>query len=817
MRNEGVYSGESILIMVRRVKGKKTSDQSEPGRIVIAGARVNNLKNLSISIPKQALVVVTGVSGSGKSSLVFDTIVAEAQRRFVAGLSPLLRQRLQRYPHVAVDHISGLLPAVAVRNRYQSPDEWRDNPLDDIGFAVATLLSRTADLRCPDCKERFERYSPDEVAKTLLRHQEARVMITASRALSLESADGLEEGSTSSNERFWDRLLKEGFSRVLVDGELYLLDDGNPPCDAESRIEVVIDRIKVSPDREKRLSESLRLAFNTGGGVVAVYRSSTADEESERECYSDGSLCPFCLAAVGTTTVKHFTGNAPNACCAECKGEGCSACSGSGLVYATREAQLFGKTAKELLTEPLSELDRWGRAAIEPLSSEADLPDTVSLSLLRDIQRLLLPLLRLDLGYLSLCGARRGLSSGEYQKASFARALSLEMGELLIALDEPLSGLHHAERPAVREMIGELRDRGNTVIVVEHDPKILADADLVIEIGPGAGEEGGEVVYKGEGDGVPSVEQEGRELLPPLSGNISEVPSFEFNLKPIFGEKEPLRIPKGKLVGICGHSGTGKSRLLEEVIVPQLNQKESADVQVFDQAPVGKNARSCPATYLGMFDGVRDFFSSLPEARIAGYDASTFSFNTPEGRCKECSGAGILSSREVVFDSQIFLCPNCSGQRYLPEVLRVRYRGLSIGDVLGLTVEQALKLFEHHPGIADRLRVLSRVGLGYLPLGQPSNSLSGGEAQRLKLAAVLGKGAHSPDRVIVLDQPARGLNDRDLPTIAGVIEELVEQGATAIVVEASREFLMRCQWIIELGRPSGRMIFKGTAEGFLKG
>jgi excinuclease ABC subunit A len=778
--------------------------------LIVQGATCNNLRAVDISFPHGELVVFTGVSGSGKSSLLFNTIVSEAQRRFMSGLTHSLRKNVGSVHAAKVDHISGLLPALAIRNRYQTSSRGTEDALDDIESSLSVLFSRFAQVSCVACSSTVTRTRLADALEFFRRQQGRRVLITAPLITERSEIDSkLEELQTL------------GYQRFQINGIEFTLDEEVPTPENIESFHVVVDRLKSREEQGTRFEESFKMARELGCGVVELQVLDGEKRKGTR--FTDGRSCPECLSLAGILSPALLLGRDPAGHCLQCCGKGGAECSSTGLKQWLRLAVLQEVSYQECLQFSLTQLDAW--LASFPSQQRSRISVLVT-----DLRTTIAPLLRLDAGYLTVLDRRHPLSDGERQKLNFSRALGLDMGELLLAFDEPLSGLHPSEREPVRQMLIELRNKGCTVCVVEHDLGLIQVADRIIELGKGAGKEGGEIVFNGFPADLETADTHtaralaGRESVEESVPGEASAKTFSINCSELFrGDTGEITLPLNSLVGICGVSGAGKSRLLtaiREMAVQSIEGPSTKTggltfelVRSFDQTPIGKNIRSCPATYTGAFDEIRDLFAALPAARVAGFDAATFSFNTAEGRCGECSGAGVVQTTSILLEEEAFDCPICDGKRFDPQVLRVLYKGVSIADILTMTVSEAQDIFNSIPGVAARLHALERVGLGYVPLGQPTYTLSGGEAQRLKLADALYSGVHGQKALYILDQPTRGLHQSDIVKLTDVLVELCEQGHSLIVVESEPTFLKRCGWLIELGRfPEGdrQIVNSGT-------
>jgi excinuclease ABC subunit A len=892
-----------------------------PSGLRIEGARQNNLKNISLEIPHDRLTVVTGVSGSGKSSLAFDTLFAEGQWRYIESLSSYARMFLDRVDRPDVDKIEQIRPAVALEQK---------NPVRTARSTVGTatevydylrlLYAKIGRVHCPQCGEPAASHSPESIADTLLaEHAGARALITF--PLPVPAGQPAAE--------LWAGLTRRGFARVLVDGVTCDLA-APPPASVEGVIAVVLDRLVLSPAARGRLVESVEGALREGSGQVAVELV-----DGGRRVFAEAFRCGGCGTALERSQPMLFSFNHPLGACAECKGFGNVLKYDEALVVPDPTLSLAGGAVepwthpsgrwyqRELLkaarragldsTRAWQDLEASERAlvyegdgkfpgitgffeeiesyryklhvrvflsryrsqspcpvcrgarlkppalavrvagltiaeftalTIEEIAAVlADLKLTaweaaVGREILRQLGAKLTFLLRVGLGYLTLARQTRTLSGGEAQRINLANQLGSQLVGTLYVLDEPSIGLHARDTMRLADLCRELAQAGNTVVVVEHDRGFIEAADHVIELGPGSGERGGEVVFAGpqaefrkstrsltarylsgrETIPVPLVRRPGRRQLV-LTG------AREHNLKDV-----TLRIPLGTLTVVTGVSGSGKSTLVHDTLYRAVARAFKADfqspgayqallgleylkgVRLIDQEPIGRTPRSNPVTYVKAFDEIRKLYAALPRAKALGLGAGAFSFNVPGGRCESCQGDGFQKLEMYFFEDVYVSCQECEGRRYRPEVLGVKYRGRSIGDVLRMTVDEAVDFFAGQHTLARRLRVMQDVGLGYLRLGQPATTLSGGEAQRLKIAAELG-GRATGDVLYVLDEPTTGLHLDDVKKLLGVLNRLVDAGNTVLVVEHHLDVVKCADHVVDLGPEGGDAGGEIVAEG----
>ncbi|HUG53798.1 MAG TPA: excinuclease ABC subunit UvrA [Vicinamibacteria bacterium] len=894
--------------------------------IVARGVRVHNLKGIDVSIPTRRLVVVTGVSGSGKSSLAFDTLYAEGHRRYVESLSAYARQFLERMEKPAVDGVDGICPAVAIRQRTPSR-----NPRSTVATAteihdhLRVLFARVGRTVCGSCGSEVTKDTAESVAQRLLGlPEESRVLVAFP-----VSAGGIPRRD------LFERLLKRGFRRLLA-GEEAVEIEGLEAAAAPGgdQMLVLVDRVSAREESRARLVDSLEAAFAEGGGR-AVVRVVGGRELR----FSEGFDCARCGRSFEEPQPRLFSFNNPYGACPTCHGFGNLIEVDQDLVIPDKERSLR-QGAVEPWNKPhyktaLTELRRFARrrgismdtpwsglpeehrrlvlegdeefqgvvgffrwletkkykvqvrvflsryrgyqvcpacqgtrlrpealgvhvgglgidavcalSVRDALAFLASLPleeadRVVAAKVVSELTRRLKYLTAVGLDYLTLDRPFASLSGGEAQRIALATALGTGLVGTLYVLDEPSIGLHPRDTNRLIEVLKALRDQGNTVLVVEHDRAIVKVADHIVDLGPGAGEQGGRVVFEGSfaelmSDGrsltakylrgelqipVPTRRRKGNGLALTVRGARAH------NLKGI-----DARVPLGALTCVTGVSGSGKSTLVTDVICAALLHRQGRwdrpvgahdglegasyvdEVVVVDQSPIGRTPRSNPVTYLKAFDGIRELFASTRDAHARGLGASDFSFNVPGGRCETCAGDGQVRVDMQFLADVSLVCEACGGRRYRPPVLEVRYRGRSIDQVLDMTVHEAVHFFSGHPAVIRRLKLFEEIGLGYLRLGQSATTLSGGEAQRIKLAAHLARKAGH--RVLyVLDEPTTGLHLGDINELLGCFHRLLEAGATLLVIEHNMDVVKQADWVIDLGpeggADGGRLVFQGTPE-----
>lgn len=928
----------------------KHVDLGEQKDVEVYGARVHNLKNIDVSFPRNKMVVVTGLSGSGKSSLAFDTIYAEGQRRYMETFSAYSRQFMGGMERPDVDKVSGLSPVIAIEQKTTSK-----NPRSTVGTIteiydfMRLLYARVGEAFSYNTGEKMERMSEDQILQNIYKKFEKSAVNILAPVV---------KGRKGHYRELFEQIRKQGYVKVRIDGEIkdivakmqvdrYKIHD----------IEIVVDRLIIDPKDHKRLLDSIQTAMRLGKGIIKI-----SDKDNNVAHFSKFLMCPTTGISYDEPQPNSFSFNSPYGACETCdglgyifvvdkksimpnmklsilnggllplgeyrdiwvfqvlkalakkynfslstpleklgdeaidlilngapdlisvevaynkwnvqnyqvtfdgiiklleeqqekRGEGaaddmeafrrletCPTCHGARLKKESLHFKVDGKNIFELAEMDINNLHKWFDGVEERLSERQN---TIAKEILKEIRARIGFLLDVGLNYLTLDRTSRTLSGGEAQRIRLATQIGSQLMNVMYILDEPSIGLHQRDNERLITALKNLRDLGNTVLVVEHDKDMILEADHVIDIGPSAGVHGGTVVAQGtpkqilksdtltaaylngrKGIEVPKKRREGN------GHQLSIIKASGHNLKDV-----SVDFPLGKFIAVTGVSGSGKSSLITETLYPILNHhffrakkkplpyekvtglKEIDKVIEIDQAPIGRTPRSNPSTYTGVFSDIRNLFVALPEAKIRGYKPGRFSFNVKGGRCETCQGAGMkVIEMNFLPDVQV-PCEECGGRRYNRETLEVRYKGKSISDVLDMSIEDACQFFEHMPSIYRKIKTLNDVGLGYIRLGQASTTLSGGEAQRVKLATELSK-KDTGRTFYILDEPTTGLHFEDINVLLGVLNDLMDKGNTVLVIEHNLDVVKVADWVIDLGEEGGagggKIIFEGTPEGLIE-
>lgn len=813
--------------------------------IKIRGARVHNLKNISVEIPRDKFVVITGVSGSGKSSLAFDTIYAEGQRRYMESLSSYARQFLGLPDKPDVELIEGLSPAIAINQKTTN-----NNPRSTVGTVteiydyLRLLFARIGKPHCPKCGKPVQSQSVDQILAQILNLPEG------TRFSLLAPIVNQKKGT---HKEIFEKLSAAGFVRVKVDGKIRELDEKISLAKTKKHsIELVVDRLANRGDIRSRLADSLETALKFGNGIAFV------ETDEKTLTFSEKNACVDCGISLPDITPQLFSFNSPKGACKTCNGLGkvfdvrdwstmyewmlavhefkntdlpedvCPACHGHRLNPEALSVTVGGKNIAQVVDMSVD--------ACKEFFGALQLNDTdkkISAQVLKEINARLKFLCDVGLDYLSLSRKSATLSGGESQRIRLATQIGSALTGVLYVLDEPSIGLHQHDNQKLLATLKNLRDLGNTLIVVEHDEETIRAADEIVDMGRGAGKEGGEVVAQGTADQIARVENSltgdylsGRKIIPVPTSRRAAWHTIEIICPPVNNLKIPtVKIHTEVLTVITGVSGSGKSTLVEQVIYPCFkNLKDNGNlaelaidkVTMIDQDPIGRTPRSNIATYTGVADHIRKLFAQTNGAKMRGYKAGRFSFNVKGGRCESCGGNGVLKIPMNFLPDVYVTCDVCKGTRFNAETLEVKYKGKNIADVLNMPVDEALEFFENVPTIKRMLQVLHDVGLGYIELGQSANTFSGGEAQRVKLAYELARPLGRAANIYIMDEPTTGLHFDDVKKLIEVIQRLIGRGDTVIIIEHNLDVIKSADYIIDLGPDGGdkggELVACGTPE-----
>ncbi len=815
-------------------------------KIIIRGAREHNLKNINLEIPRDKITVFTGISGSGKSSLAFDTIFAEGQRRYVESLSAYARQFLSKMDKPAVDEIEGLSPAISIDQKAHS-----HNPRSTVATVteiydfLRVIFARIGKPCCPICKEEISSLTVDQIVDQILSLKKKEKITVLSPVV---------KGRKGEYYQLLYDLLNDGFRKVRVDGEFFSLRERViMPRNERHDISAVIDEIPVKMDKKEqktRLTEAVEIALRKGGGFLEIL---TGEEEKN---FSENLSCAKDNFSYPEIEPRLFSFNSPYGACLECNGLGtenfymdklCKSCNGKRLRKEALNIFIEGKNISEVVDMSITKAEEFFRSLEEKLTSYEK---EVARAALREIRDRVGFLLNIGLGYLTLGRASATLSGGEAQRIRLASQVGSRLVGTLYILDEPTIGLHQADNARLIKTLQELRDLGNTIIIVEHDEETIFSADHLVDFGPGAGINGGEIVSYGKMPEILKDKKKNSLTLKYLRREEKiETPKEWRKIKPstpllkIRGAKENnlkkinVDIPLSRFVAITGVSGSGKSTLVYDVLYKNVANKLSRikteerglnKIMGFEylnklinisQAPIGRTPRSTPVTYVGAFTEIRELFSYTKEAKMRGWGPGRFSFNVSGGRCENCKGYGYIAVEMHFLPTVFVTCQVCKGKRFNRETLEVKYREKNIFEVLCMTVNQAQNFFHDTPWIEKKLKILSDVGLGYLTLGQSATTLSGGEAQRVKLSAELAR-PDTRNTLYILDEPTVGLHYEDVKKLVYVLQKLVNRGNTVIVIEHNLDVIKNADYIIDLGpeggEKGGRVIAKGNPKEISK-
>ena len=776
--------------------------------LIIEGAAEHNLKDFDITIPKQKIIAITGVSGSGKSSLAIDIVYKEGQRRYLSTLVPGGNRLLPRFEKAKVREITGLSPTLGLK-QHLFPFNSRSTigTLTGIYGLLRLLYAKIGIPHCPSCNFPLLTWTVPEIVDKIARlPQDERIIF-------------LVPIFPEKKNQWWKRYLKKGFTKIRIDGHVYDMTEERLP-DKGQRIEIIIDRIIVKEGIKGRIRDSVELAFKLGNILTIEC------PDKKTLFFTLVPICPQCGFCFPQISPAFFSFNSPLGACPACKGLGkkgeklCSLCKGKRLKTEALSVKIGDKDIFSVSNLPLADLMIFLKNL--NLSFRQRL---IALPILKEMEKRITQLLNIGLNYLSLSRSITQVSSGEYQRLILSLYVINTLSDVIFVLDEPTTGLHPKEVKRLISTLRLLKALGNTIIVIEHDPEVILNADYVIELGPRAGEKGGEIVFVGNPEAL--------KKSPTLTGQYLSKRK-KLSRKKYLQKKDYLMIegasvhnlknitvsiPLNCLTCVCGVSGSGKTSLIINVFYQGLKQKlykkELGSIPVMDikgiekikkavlidAHPIGKTPKSNPATYTGVFTHIRQLFAQIPEARARGYTAERFSLNVKGGRCEVCKGEGVVKIEMGVLPDVFIPCDACGGKRYNPDTLEIIFKGKNIAQVLDMSVIEAYEFFRYIPSIKKHLHSIIEVGLGYLKLGQSALSLSGGEAQRLKLARELTPGTQRT--VYILDEPSIGLHLEDINHLLSLLDKLIEKGNTVIIAEHHPEIIKAADYIIELGPEGG--------------
>lgn len=806
--------------------------EESPDGIYVVKAKVHNLKNINVFIPRNKITVITGLSGSGKSSLAFDTIYAEGQRRYLESLSVYARYFIDQLEKPDVEDIFGLSPVICIDQKTINR-----NPRSTVGTVtemydyLRLLYAKVGEVFCPEHQVPLKGRSEEAIVNEIMNQPEKDTHLFLSPII---------RGKKGEFQKELRHLLSVGFDKARIDGEWKDLHRIYRLVKKEKHyIDLLVDRLPIEKKYEARIRETVTRALSMSGGYLKMLKADDTQAEKEK-IYSLHYACPECGHAAIEPEPGLFSFNSAKGACPHCNGTGlsyfdeeleefpeaCPICEGARLCKEALQVKINNLNIAEAGSLDASQLGKFLKSVKFQKKSKQLITDKIVEPLLLHIEFLK----TLGSGYLSFNRSIATLSGGEAQRIRLVSQLSSPLIGVLYILDEPSIGLHPRDHGKILSVLKKIRDYGNTVIMVEHDEESIRQADRVIDLGPGAGTHGGIVIAEGT---VPEIEKNNKSLTGTYLSRKKNIPL----LKSLYNKKNPVltlrgakahnlknidvSIPLGCLIGVSGVSGSGKSTLIRDTLYPallnHLNNTEKKSVGAFkeiegleqiekaiqiDQKPIGRTPRSVPATYTGLFQMIRILFSHLPASRMRGYKPGYFSFNVKGGRCEKCLGGGYIKMEMGFLPNVFTLCSECQGNRYREDILNIRYRGKNIFEVLDMTVSQALTFFKNHSYIYNRLAFLQEVGLGYIKLGQSSTTLSGGEAQRIKLSRELSKTVKG-HIFYILDEPTTGLHFEDIKKLVELLRKLVRKGRTVVVIEHNIEVLKSSDYLIDLGPEGG--------------